>query len=558
MKKIDLVLAAALMAGATGCVKNDEMRLQEIIDTTVSKYQPLMKEASSLYWNSAISGSSADFQAYSEANKKFSKFFSDKETFSELKKIKERGNIKDPILARELEILYDTYLSKQADSSILNAIIEKESLIEQKYATFRATYDGRLLNDNDVEYILKTSRNNKELEGVWNAHKKIGTEVSEDILEVVRLRNRLAVGLGFRDYYDMSLTLSGATPEEVYALLDEVDSLTRESFAEVKKEMDKTFAKRYGVSEKNLMPWHFQGRYFQEAPNLYPVDLDSYYADKNLEAITTDFYASIGLDITKAIANSDLYPKNGKNQHAFCTDIDREGDVRVLCNITGSERWMGTMIHEFGHGVYSLGHDANEELPFLLRDAAAPFTTEAVAMLFERQSKNPEWMKVYAGISDKEAEKIEEACMKSARLQQLVFSRWVQVVSRFERAMYADPDQDLNRLWWDLAEKYQLLQRPEGRDEPDWASKIHIALYPCYYHNYQLGELFASQMHFYIVNNITKSGDIKHDTYIGKKEIGEWINEKVFRPGATYQWNEMIERATGEKLTAKYSQMQFK
>jgi len=33
--------------------------------------------------------------------------------------------------------------------------------------------------------------------------------------------------------------------------------------------------------------------------------------------------------------------------------------------------------------------------------------------------------------------------------------------------------------------------------------------------------------------------------------------EKVFKPGARYNWNEMIEKATEEKLTAKYYSEQF-
>ena len=253
--------------------------------------------------------------------------------------------------------------------------------------------------------------------------------------------------------------------------------------------------------------------------------------------------------------HSDLYPRDGKNQHAFCTDINREGDIRVLCNIVPNENWMGTMLHEFGHGVYAQGHDAAGN-PYFLRDAANSFTTEAVAMLFERNSRNPEWMQVMLGISDEEKNAISEECAKASRLKQLVFSRWVQVVYRFEKALYADPDQDLNRLWWDLVKKYQLVNCPEGRNEPDWATKIHIALYPCYYHNYQLGELFASQMHYYIINNITKSGD-KNDCYYGKPEVGSWMQEYVFNPGMKYGWDDMIERATGEKLTPKYYKMQF-
>jgi len=35
-----------------------------------------------------------------------------------------------------------------------------------------------------------------------------------------------------------------------------------------------------------------------------------------------------------------------------------------------------------------------------------------------------------------------------------------------------------------LVEKYQKIKKPIGRDSADWAAKIHIALYPIYYHNY--------------------------------------------------------------------------
>jgi len=35
------------------------------------------------------------------------------------------------------------------------------------------------------------------------------------------------------------------------------------------------------------------------------------------------------------------------------------------------------------------------------------------------------------------------------------------------------------------------------------------------------------------------------------------MSEKIFAPGMKYEWNDMIERATGEKLTAKYFAKQF-
>jgi len=102
-----------------------------------------------------------------------------------------------------------------------------------------------------------------------------------------------------------------------------------------------------------------------------------------------------------------------------------------------------------------------------------------------------------------------------------------------------------------------LLKRPEGRNEPDWATKIHIALYPCYYHNYLLGELLASQLYYHIVGTIIKSDDYKFQSFAGKPEVGLYLKTMVFAPGNKYYWNDMIEKATGEKLTAKYYAKQF-
>ena len=528
------------------------MELQEIIDRTTAAYAPLMKASSEAYWEGTTTGSAEAFDRYAEISKKTAELFSDRSTFGELQRIKDSGKVTDSVLRRQLDELYNAFLSRQADKALLNAIIEKETALERKYAAFRADLGGKKINDNEVEHLLRTSSDSGELRNVWEAHKAVGCEVAADILDVVRLRNRLADMLGFTNYHSMSLMLSGEKPREVELLMNEVDELSRDSFAQVKADLDEAMALRCGISQEKLRPWHYQGRFFQEAPDLYPVDFDKYYRGRDLERLTIDYYRSIGLDVEPMMRRSDLYPREGKNQHAFCIDMDGMGDVRVLCNLTDNERWMETMLHEFGHAAYSVGHDSNPELPFLLREAAGIFTTEGVAMMFGRLSRNPEWMRLNLGISAEEAARIAPDCRRAARLSQLVQSRFMQVVYRFEKAMYADPEQDLNALWRDLVEKYQLLTYPEGRDEPDWAAKIHIALYPCYYHNYQMGELFASQMHHYIVENITRSGDMVFDSYTGCLDVGRWLSEKIFAPGKLYPWNEMISRATGEKLTAAY------
>ena len=549
-------LSIILMAGCNSKQAKMKKELTDFIKKHDSVLIPLYKETALASWEAAISGKPEDFKKAEDLNLKMMAIYANKESLKKLEEIKVSGMITDTLLNRELDVLYRSFLMAKADTGKLNAMVRMGTVIEQKYGNFRTEVKGKKMSDNDVEEILRTSKDVKYQQEVWEAQKKIGTVVAEDIKKLVKLRNEVARELGFKNYHDMSLTLSDQDPKEVSALFDELDSLTAVAFAQVKGDIDNYFVKYYNMkSSGELMPWNYQNRFFQEAPKIYDVDLDKYYKDKNLETLVTSYYNGIGLPMEDIIKNSDLYEKPGKNQHAFSTDIDNAGDVRVLCNIKPNSNWMNTMLHEFGHAVYDKNIDIT--LPFILRDPAHTFTTEAIAMMFGRFSSNPQWIKDMTGITEGEKMKIAVNSFKTLRLQQLVFSRWAQVMYRFEKSMYDNPDQDLNKLWWDLVEKYQLLKRPAGRNEPDWATKIHIALYPCYYHNYLLGELLASQLYYYIVGNIIKSDDYKFQSFVGKKEVGRYLKEKVFMPGSRWYWNDMIEKATGEKLTAKYYAKQF-
>jgi len=531
-------------------IKEMEATFNTFMDSFLLKYKPLYTKSNEAYFTAAVSGKDEDFKIMSDLQIEMSKIFSNKEDFAKLEEIKKSGLIKEPTLARQLEVMYNSYKMYQIDEKKIEEMIKLSTAIEQKFNTYRAVVNGDSLSDNEIEETLKNETNSEKLQQTWLAHKNIGQVVAEDVIKLVKMRNEAAKELGFNNFHEMSLKLREQNPEEVLKLFDELDKLTADAFAKEKQAIDDYFAKRYKVKPEELMPWHYQNRFFQEAPNLYPVDLDIYYKDKKLEDLTASYFNGIGLNIDDMLKNSDLYEKPGKNQHAFCIDINNEGDVRVLCNIRPNSYWMNTMLHEYGHAVYDKYIDMN--LPFVLRDPAHTFTTEAIAQLFGKMASNPQWMVDMLGIDSTEKAKIANDCYMTTRLEMLVFSRWSQVMYRFEKALYENPDQDLNKLWWDLVEKYQMMKRPADRNAPDWASKIHIATSPCYYHNYLLGELLSSQLYYYMVKNIVKSDDYKNQSFAGNAEVGQYLLKKVFKPGALYPWNEMIEKATGEKLTAKY------
>jgi peptidyl-dipeptidase A len=556
-----LMLATSIIIGSwifTGCgnsQKKSEMEFKEFVKNLEAKYAPLYKESATASWNAETSGKEDLYAKAADLEFKMSKIFANKEDFEKVKKFKESGTIKDELLKRQLDVIYNAFLGEQIDSVKTKAMIDLQSKISQEFNNFRPVVGKDTLSDNQVDSILRSSTDSKLLQATWTASKKSGAVVSAQVIELVKMRNAAAKELGFKNYHEMSLKLSEQDPAEIEKLFNELDSLTADAFASLKNDIDTYFADRYKIKKEELMPWHYQNRFFQEAPNIYPVELDTYYKGKDIIEVTKNYYKGIGMDIEDMLKKSDMFERKGKNQHAFCMDVDKEGDVRVLCNTKNNSYWMNTLLHEFGHAVYSKYTD--RQLPFFLRDAAHTFTTEAVAMFFGRLSSNPQWMIENLGISPEEAKKISDDCYKTLRLEQLTFSRWAQVMYRFEKGMYENPDQDLNKLWWDLAEKYQMLKRPEGRNEPDWASKIHVALYPCYYHNYLMGELLASQFSYYIAKNYYKTEDLRSLSFGNNPEVGKYMIEKVFKPGMKYEWNDMIEKATGEKLTAKYYAKQF-
>ncbi|MGB9771649.1 MAG: M2 family metallopeptidase [Candidatus Kapaibacteriota bacterium] len=565
MKKAGLFLAFIFLFSFSFCskekAKQEEMlkmekEYEQVIAEYESQMKPAYREMSLQYFIAATNSTPENWEKYAQLEMKVNQILSNKNLFEKIKKIKESNLIQDQIKKRRIEVLYLTFLGKQVDTSKLNQITKLQSEIENKYSTFRTIYGKKKLSDNDVEEILKTSTNNNELKEVWESQKKIGKLVAEDILKIVKLRNQVARELGFKNYHEMSLRLSEQDPQEIEKLFDELDNLTREAFAKEKQVMDEILAKRYKIKPEELMPWHYQNRFFQEAPKIYDVDLDQYFKDKDIVKLAKDYYASIGLPIDDILARSDLYERENKNQHAFCINIDRDAkDIRILCNIKPNARWMETILHENGHALYEKYLD--DKLPWDLKTPAHIFTTEAIAMLFGRFPTNPQWLLDMGCVSQEEANKIKDQVHKMLRLQQLVFSRWSQVMFRFEKSMYENPDQDLNKLWWDLVEKYQMIKKPEGRNEPDWATKIHIATSPCYYHNYLLGELFASQLYNYIVSKVLNGNPSQDYSFYNHKEVGKYLMDKVFSVGAKYYWNDMIEKATNEKLTPKHYAEQF-
>ena len=523
-----------------------EERLAELVRDLEAELEPLDLAAREAFWQLQTTGEERWKEESTRLNTEIRTVLSRRETYEELLEAVTDGVVSDPLLARQAVLLLNAHRPNLLPPETIERIVKVENELDQRFNTFRADLDGERVSDNRIREILERSDDLELRRRAWEASKQIGADVADDLLGLVRLRNEAAASLGFETYYSMMLECDELDETELFELLDRVEAGTRPLYESYKAALDERLASRFGVPAEELQAWHYADPFFQEAPAA-EVDLDPWFEGKQLEELTRAYFEAVGFDIRDTLARSDLYERDGKSQHAFCVWMDRRDDIRVLCNLRSTEYWMNTMLHEFGHAVYDAGVDP--ELPYFLRSSAHTLTTEASAMLLGRLSRNADWLVRYAGVPDDEARPAAAALDRARAAGLLVAARWELVMCHFERALYRDPEQDLNALWWELVSRLQLVPKPAGRDAPDWAAKVHLSVAPVYYQNYLLGEMTASQLQAHLLDEVIGGdGDGVWGRYVSSPAVGRHLDERLYRTGASLDWRETIERATGGPL----------
>lgn len=520
------------------------MTVAEKVAALEAELEPLIRAAKEAHWQLNVTGQERWQEESARLDTEIRGLLSRPGEYRFLLEARRNG-IEDALLRRQIELLVNAHLPNQLPRDSIERIVKLENSLEARFNTFRAELDGERVSDNRIRELLLASDDAELRRRAWEASKQIGGQVRGELLQLVRERNEAARAVGFPDYYRLMLEVQELDEDELYALLDRVEHGTRGLFEAYKSALDRQLAERFGIAVEALRPWHYGDPFFQEGPTA-GVDLDRWFEGASLEELSLRFYDAVGFDARPLLKRSDLYEREGKCQHAFCIWMDRAEDIRILCNLQPTEYWMNTILHELGHAVYD--QHVDRSLPYFLRDSAHTLTTEASAMLFGRLSRNAAWLTRYAGVAAAEARDAAAALTEATRASLLVAARWELVMCHFERALYRDPEQDLNQLWWDLVERLQLVRRPDGRDEPDWAAKIHLSVAPVYYHNYLLGEMTASQLQAHLLDEVLGGGEDVWERYVASPQVGEHLKERLYATGASLDWRATIERATGRPL----------
>jgi peptidyl-dipeptidase A len=491
-------------------------------------------------WDMETTGSKKASNHLKKCSEKFNALLSDKETYKKLVSWQNEGSLSNPEHIRILKLLINKFRLNQVPNELLDQISDQEIELSQAYIQFRTHFEGNNVGENDLLEVLKTELDVQRRKKAWDASKEIGKVLAPMIQRLVKLRNQKAHRLGFNDFYQMELEMQEIDKNWLFKFLSDFDEASKETYAEVYKDIEEKLAARFHVNPNSLGAWAWADPFCQEDP-LSVADLDDLVKDIDVLKASKKFFSSLGFkDIDSIFERSDLFERESKNQHAFCTHIDGEGDIRILTNIRPTIRWLETVLHELGHAVYEQGY--NPKISWILKTYPHLLTTEAIALIMGRCAYDPNFLEVICPKNQIEGGLKE--LTQSLRRRQLIFSRWVLVMVHFESSLYQNPEQDLNHLWWSLIQKYQKICPPSHHaDKSDWACKYHIGLAPVYYHSYLLGEFFASMIkkHF--------SDESGSSSFYQNKNVSSFLNKKLFFPGNTKIWSDLVEHVVGSPLS---------
>lgn len=538
-----------------------EKQILAIIDGYLSKFEPLDLDMRKNWFEYDTTGSKEASKRLAKTELAIRELNSDPIRFAELKGFYEqRDKIPSDIARREIEILYLRHLSNQASADKLERLTKLERFLQETFNDYRAVVAGRELSPVEVDHILADSTDSVLLEKVWKAQRLVGPKLEDCYRDLVKLRNEIAGDMGFESAVELAAETNEIDMKMLERFYREVHKATEKPFRRLKEEyIDPRLAGRYGIDAGNLRPWHYQNAFFQEAPTSIfgDVDLDSFYGGVDSNEVikrTIDFYGSMGVDVSGIIERSSLFPKPGKNPHAVAWYLDprKPGSSVLVMNLPeppGHPKASdaSTLVHELAHDINYEAILRNEEISYLLRDPT--MLTEAVAMLFEKQTRTREWL-LRLGADYRKAEEAEKTVELIDYVDQIIFLRWAFVIYDFEKSFYADPDQDIGDLWWSCKERHQFLKRPEDWRNPDALAKYHIPnVSLLYYSNYAIGRVANIQFAELFAKKVGRS--VRDACYFDQTHLGDWLMTDFLAQGERFRWDDFLARSTGKPLSVK-------
>jgi len=577
LANLGLALSLPFAGAAPSTTQNNPMnipleaRVREFLEMYNRLYQRLATVAGQANWQASTDVTAEHTGQRIGAEQAQAAFVGNPYIIERTREFLAQRNQLDPLLVRQLERIR---LNAAACPGSIPDVVSARVAAEARQSAILDSFEFKLqrpadnsprpISVNEIDRLLRESRNLEERRAVWETSKQSGPALKPGLIQLRDLRNRVAREMGFSSFFDLQAAEFGMSAKEMRQLTADLVQQMRPLYEQLHCWARHTLAQRFQQPVPRLIPAHWIGnRWSQEWPGLVEsLDMDPFFKDKTPEWIVrqaVQYGESLGFPKLPPgfWQLSDLYelPQNAtrkKNTHASAWHVDLDQDVRSLMSVRPDYSWFVTAHHELGHVFYQLAY-STPEVPPVLRTGASPAFHEAMAETLAMSPNQLPYLR-QVGVLPPDFKPDANLWLLNVALDHVVFIPWsAGVMAAWEYDLYEGnlPPDQFNRRWWQYVAQFQGIEPPSPRGEEfcDAATKTHINDDPAQYYKYAIASIIRYQLHMHIARKILKQ-DPHNCNYYGRRDAGEFLL-KIMRPGATRDWRQLVREATGEELSAR-------
>jgi peptidyl-dipeptidase A len=420
----------------------------------------------------------------------------------------------------------------------------------------------------DIEKILASSRDPKELLAAWQGWHAIAPPMKKRYTRMVELSNQGAREMGFADVGAMWRSNYDMPPADFAREVDRLWEQVRPLYVSLHAYVRWKLAEKYGketMREDEPIPAHLLGNMWsQEWENIYPLlapqnlesgpDVSAALRAKNVDArgmvhYAESFFRSLGFEpLPSTFWDRSLFTKPRDRDvvcHASAWSIDFKDDLRVKVCLEPTAEDFSTIHHELGHNFYQRAYNT---LPPLFQNGANDGFHEAIGDTIAL-SVTPEYLKQIGLIDTAPPPSADIGLLLDRALDKVAFLPFGLLIDQWRWKVFSGEIKpaDYNKTWWELRRKYQGIAPPVARSEADFdpGAKYHVAgNVP--YTRYFLAFILQFQFHRALCKEAGYTGPLNRCSIYGNKAAGAKL-AKMLAMGESRPWPDALEALTGQR-----------
>jgi peptidyl-dipeptidase A len=476
----------------------------------------------------------------------------------------------DDVTARKLYLLKQSLvLPAPTRPGASQELADIEARLDTDYSTAKFTYKGRTLTLDDMEEVLRTSRDPDETRTLWEGWRAVASpQMKTDYSRLVELANEGSRELGYADtgvlwrsWYDMP-------PQAFAAKTDGLWTQVKPLYAKLHCYVRAQLTRKYGPAVQpptgpiradllgNMWSQFWGNVNDIVAPKGTSLGYDltaalqahGYDAAKIVHT-ADNWYQSIGFaPLPASFWDRSMITRPRDREvvcHASAWDIDNKDDLRVKACLTVTADDFYTAHHELGHNMYQRAYASQ---PFLFENGANDGFHEAIGDFAGLNALTPSYLKELGVIDQVPGPEADIPYLLRMALDKVAIIPFALIVDKWRWGVFSGqitPDH-YNDAWWVLVARYQNLMPPGPRPANafDPGAKFHVADNTPYA-RYLLADIYEFQFYRAACRLAGWKGPLNRCSVYGNKDVGAKF-EAMLRLGQSKPWPDALATFAGE------------